>query len=210
MAQKFGIKTGTITAPFDEGLRYLMNEGCRIISLEDAARLRVENGINSEFCKKILIVREGFVRVPGVGDFLTKKSPIIMRAKQAAGCHGKEEEFYLRDYLSEEQINRILDERNGNAIRILDEKIPTDEFEDNRLTRFAFGKFARDYGDFLRKNGIHEITLFVPEQNYVQNYEAFARQVILMKIENGYDSAIDCDRKELHLSVRIFGVVSDD
>jgi len=206
MAQVFGIKTKEVTASFDKGLIYLMNEGCKLISLEDAARLRVKYGINSDFCRKMLIVREGFVSIPGVGDYLTKKSPIIMRAKQATARHKNEEEFYPHDYLSKEQIRRILDEDSGNAIQILEENISTARFENSELAVFAFGDFAGEYGDFLRRNGVDEIAVFVPGQTS----RMFARQVTLAKINNSYDSAIDCDRRELHLPTKMYGVVSSD
>ncbi len=63
--------------PFDRGKKALEKEGFRIISLEENARLRMQEGINHFVSENVNWVKEDAIYVPNKGRFLTKKEVLI-------------------------------------------------------------------------------------------------------------------------------------
>jgi hypothetical protein len=176
---------------FDKAKEALESEGCRVIdgyrviSLEEQAGLRVQEGSDSSVSRRGNWTREGFIYVPNKGAFLTKNSPIMVNAKEATDCHRNGNEFYLND----EQVEESL----ADSVLIKETQIPTKRFGDEAITNFAFGKNAKAYGEFLKENGIDGI------QVYLANSEnkPFARQAWLFRIGGGR-SDLDGDGRNLN------------
>jgi hypothetical protein len=56
--------------------------------------------------------------------------------------------------------------------------VKTKKFSRHRLTRFLFKDQAKEYGNFLKENGIDEIVFFQRNRNYVQEQDmGFVRQL---------------------------------
>ncbi|MFA5084500.1 MAG: hypothetical protein WC475_03960 [Candidatus Paceibacterota bacterium] len=180
-----GIVSAYIKAPFDEGKEELEKNGYKIISLEQNAKLRMQEGRGAFVSQNGNWVREGVLYVPNKGIFLTKNSPIMENAKEATniernrtGYLKKENEFRL----TEEQVEKALED----SIEICDEPIPTNRFGDE-MTIYAFGNSAKDYGLFLREGGIME---FIP---FIQDIEnpPYARQVRFCELGKNFKSCMD-------------------
>lgn len=159
--------------PFDKAKDALESEGYRVISLEEQAGLRIQEGADSSVSTRANWAREGVIYIPIRGIFLTKNSPIMDNAKGATECNRHEREFYLH----KEKVEKAL----ASSVRIDNTEIPTDRFSEEALTNFAFGKNARDYGEFLKENGIDRINVWLA--NAAIN--SFARQAWLSRNLNG-------------------------
>jgi hypothetical protein len=165
--QPRGIASAYVVTPFDQGKAMLEAENYSIISLEQNARLRMQEGKDAYVSSNGNWVKEGFLYVPKKGKFLTKASPIMDNSVEATQSHRKGNEFYLTD----EQVERGL----ANSVKLKDRdfSIPTNRFGDDKVTNFAFGSSAKDYGNFLREAGIKEMPVVM-----VDNIgdKSFARQ----------------------------------
>ena len=154
-----------VEGPFDEGLQTLTDNGYSLISLEQNARLRMQEGASAYVSRNGNWVREGVIYVPKKGSFLTKKSPILAHAKEATDCHRNGEEFYL----TREQAKGSLE----GSVPLSDESVPTNRFNEDPRTVYAFGKVADDYGKFLRGQGITEMLVYLTSAQD----KPFARQL---------------------------------
>jgi hypothetical protein len=139
------ISSAYVNLPFDQGKVELEKAGYQIISLEQDARLRKQVGINSEIFKKRNWVKEGVLCLPKGGKFLTKNSPIMINSVEATKTHRGGNEFYLTDEQIEQGLIDSIKLKNG------DFSIPTKRFGEDKLTVYAFGSFAQEYGDFLNE-----------------------------------------------------------
>ncbi|HLF53860.1 MAG TPA: hypothetical protein VI544_01655, partial [Candidatus Nanoarchaeia archaeon] len=139
-------------------------------------------------------VREGFLYVPDKGAFLTKNSPVMANAKQATDCHRSNREFYLDD----SQVESAL----ANSVNIANTQIPTNRFADDALTNFAFGKNAKAYGEFLGKNGIDSMQVYLASSEYVP----FAKQAWLCRISSRGKSGLSGSVRSLDFDDAIRGV----
>jgi len=169
-----------IDAPFDEGTEALTKEGYKIISLEENARLRMHEGKNSYVSKNANWVSQGVIYVPNKGIFLTKNSPILLNAKKATDCHRAGKEFYLTSQQVEESL--------FDSAKLEAEAIPTNRFGEDEITVYAFGDWAKQYGEFLKAAGINQMLIFLA--NNTGN--PFARQVWFWNLDawsgiNGYN-----------------------
>jgi hypothetical protein len=187
-----GIASAYVDAPFDEGKTELESNGYSIISLEENAKLRMQEGRNSDVSRNGNWVREGVLYVPSKGKFLTKNSPIMANAKEATECHRNGTEFYLTD----EQVERSLD----GAVMLDEKDIPTNRFGEHVATVYAFGDNAKDYGEFLKEVGIDEMPV------YLANNEdkLFARQLWFRSLDNR--SVLVGDSRSLGCDYRVRGV----
>ncbi len=138
---------------FDNAKEALERNGYKVISLEEQAGLRVQEGANSSISRRGNWTREGFIYVQNKGAFLTKDSPIMANATEATNCHRSGKEFYLND----EQVEKSL----ADSVKIGKTQIPTSRFADEAITNFAFGKNAKAYGEFLKENGIDSIQVYL-------------------------------------------------
>ncbi len=146
-----GIASAYINAPFDKGKEALESQGYRIISLEENAKLRMQEGEGASVSRSWNWVREGAVYVPKKGKFLTKISPIMANPTEATNCHRKGQDFYLTD----EQVEQALED----SVELSVKSVPTNRFGDCDITIYAFGDLAQQYGNFLRDAGIDSMPI---------------------------------------------------
>lgn len=142
---------------FEKGREFLEQEGYRIISLEEQARLRIQEGSEAAISRYGNWVKEGVIYVPKKGIFLTKKSPIMNNSIKKENAPRKDGSFYL----TAEQVKLAL----TDSVKITETEIPVSDFASNELTKYAFGKYAKSYGGLLKQNGVESmpITLAAPE-----------------------------------------------
>lgn len=159
------VASAYVKAPFDEGKETLEKNGFKIISLEQNARLRIQECKDISFLEHENYVMEGVIYVRGKGKILTKKSPIMENAVLAVKRHREGGKFYL----SKEQVEKAL----ADSVTISKTSIPTNRFGENEITNYAFGNIAKDYGLFLKDKGIKKMPIAL------SNLEdrSFAKQV---------------------------------
>lgn len=190
-----GITSAYKNASFDKGKEALEKEGYRIISLQENARLRMQEGKDADVSINGNWVREGAIYVPNKGIFLTKDSPIMANAKEATDCHRNRKDFYLTN----EQVEKAL----ADSVLLSVKSIPTNKFADNDITAYAFGEDAEEYGQFLREAGIEKM----PVQLADIQEKPFARQVWFGRLGDGGRSVLVCDGRGLfHGYGRVRGV----
>lgn len=148
-----GVESAVVYAPFDKAKEALENKGYRIISLEENAKLRIQQGKNHYVSKNGNWVREGVIYTPDKRIFLTKNSPIMQNPREATNAHSKGNEYFL----TEEQVEQALQD----SVKLSGESIPTNRFKDNEVTAFSFGDVAGDYGLFLKEAGIKEMPVYL-------------------------------------------------
>ncbi len=193
-AKPKGIGSAYVSAHFDEGLEALAGAGYRIISLQENARLRMQEGAYATVSKRGNWTRDGILYLPTKGTFLTKNSPIIANAKEATNCHREGKEFYL----TEEQVEQA----TQDSVKLTDIPIPTNRFGEYRMTHYAFGEDAQKYGEFLREAGIIELRVRLTG---IQD-KPFVRQVWLCGLERDYRCDLHCGYWSLNDSNTVRGV----
>jgi len=187
-----GIASAYVEAPFDEGKEALAEQGYKIISLEENAKLRMQEGKDTYVSRNGNWVKEGVIYVLNKGIFLAKNSPIMADAKKATDCHRKNQEFYLTN----EQVEQAL----ADSVELNVESIPTNRFADDKITVYAFGDSAKEYGEFLKEAGINEMPVYLANIGE----KPFARQMWLGDLGNW--SGLSGDGRYLDCSGRVRGV----
>jgi len=161
-------ESAIVYAPFDKAKETLESKEYRIISLEENAKLRIQQGLDSYISKDGNWTKEGVLYIPNKGIFLTKNSPIMQNPREAA--HNYREEYFLTD----KQVERALQ----YSVKLLRENILTNRFKDNEITAFAFGEIAEQYGQFLKEAEIKEMPVSVVGIDYInKQHRPFARQM---------------------------------
>ncbi|MDP1695583.1 MAG: hypothetical protein Q8L29_01565 [archaeon] len=181
-----------VEAPFDKGKEFLGAKGYRIISAQEMAKLRMQEGINSAVSELGNWIREGIIYVPKKGKILTKNSPIMESSIEATDCHRNNEELYL----TAEEVEKSL----ADSVNLSDEAIPTERFADNEITAFLFGKDAKAYGEFLREAGIKEMPVWLSSLKD----EPYARQLWLRSFN--HESNLIGYSRDLNRDNRVRGV----
>jgi len=181
------LESAYLHAPFDKALKALKKEGYNLVSLEENARLRMQEGMNAHISQNGNWVREGVIYLPSGEAYLTKNSPILRNAKEATECTEKCHGLYL----TKDQAESAL----ANAVKFpkLEEmeseyEIPTDKFGEDAVTDFAFGKIAKDYGKFLKENRINAM----PIRLSTNTSKPLARQVLFSESSYGESSIWYC------------------
>ena len=149
-----GTDSAYVVSPFDVGKKELESEKYRIISLEENAQLRINEGPNAYVSQNGNWTREGVLYMPDKRILLTKNSPIMASSVEATQAHREGRDFYVGDELDEALADSIA-LRGGN--------IPTKRFGEDARTRFMFGDGAEKYGDFLSEQGITEMPIYIGE-----------------------------------------------
>jgi hypothetical protein len=187
-----------VAAPFDQGKEILAKAGYRVISLQENAQLRMQEGVNSYVSQIGNWVREGAIYAPSKGVYLTKNSPIMENAVEATNCHRKNVEFYL----TPEQVEKSL----ADAVKLSGESIPTNRFKDNETTVYAFGEDADKYGQFLKEAGINSMSVYITGTQD----RPFARQVWFWRVDKGLKSTLGCSERYLNLGLNWVRGVQDN
>ncbi|MDP3917287.1 MAG: hypothetical protein Q8Q42_03290 [Nanoarchaeota archaeon] len=189
------IESAYVEKPFDEAKAELEANGYNIISLEQFAELRIAQGEGSRVANYGSRTKEGFLYVSKKGIFLVGDSPILANAEEAANCNRNGEEFYL----TQEQVEESL----VNSVQFKDaSSIPTNRFEEDEITAFAFGRSAGEYGEFLKETGVKEMPVYLanPEKR------PFARQAWLHRFDVGNRSGLNGNLGCLDYGIAVRGV----
>lgn len=171
--QPRGIASAVCYAPFDEAKQELEEQGYKIISLQGNAKLRIQEGKDAYVSQNGNRTREGVLYVQNKGIFLTKNSPIMENPEEATNYHRNGKDFYLNDNQVEEALT--------DAVELSNKPIPTNRFKDNKITDYAFGDIAEQYGRFLKDAGIKEMPVWIAD---LQD-KPFARQLWLCRLGDG-------------------------
>ncbi len=184
---------------FADGKSALEKKNYHIISMQENAELRIQEGRKSIISESGNCLREAFVYLPNKeGTFLTKKSPIMENPAEAANCNRENKDYYLNS----RQVKAALSD--SNSIKLEKKIIQTNEFSKNKIMRFAFGEIASLYGNFLEDNGIKEICIPTIESD---DNEPFARQVFFYGLDEKNEERYIFDGiKKLHFCLRVRGI----
>jgi len=184
-------------------------------STRQGMQYRIEQGVNSNACKKGFWGSENFNVVDNrilatIGEY----NPLIPYAEQAVNCHRNGNEFYLNDNVllqgkpATQVLKEIVEQDSGKPVskrRVLDlgqaqtHNVPTDSFaDDNGIVFLARGKkLANDYGLFLKnKAGISQVTFYLPSiqsKDYARGFWLCRLAVGDWSVFNGYDGGLGND-----------------
>ena len=137
---------------FKNAKKDLEDAGYGIVSLEQMAQLSIQEGKDSFIAKNGNWTREGFIYIPKKGAFLTKNSPIMTSVEEASNCVDYHKQFYP----TSEQVEKALED----SCKITNKVIPTSRLAEEELTVYAFGKQAKNYGEFLKEAGIKNLNIY--------------------------------------------------
>ena len=178
-----------IEASFDEAKEALEKKGYEIISLQENAKLRIQEGKNSHISREGNFVKEGIISIPKKGNFLTKNSPVLKNPREAYEAHGY---FKSEFYISNKEVEKAMQ----NSVQVPYNKfsVPTNRFGQDKITVFVFGETAKEYGKFLKEAGISKMSLYFHFEHDVNNKkQAFANQLWLNSLKGG-SSALFSDK----------------
>ena len=179
-------------APFDKAKEALENKRYRIISLEENARLRMQQRKNYSVSQNGNWTREGVLNLPDKRIVLTRNSPIMINAKEATSAHRNGNEYFL----TQEQVEQALQD----SVKLSGKDIPTNDFKNNEITNFAFGDVAESYGLFLKEAGIKEMPVYLANVSD----KPFARQIWFRGLDGR--SELNCYSRSLGSGNEMRGV----
>ncbi len=187
--------------PWDKGVSALKSQGLDAITLRNLAEARILGGANSPVSTRWTWVAENFNY--DKEDILIASrefSPLLQYPVEATDCHRRDKEFYLSAE-DTEKLRRAASSDVNQAIKFgvlllkrskVLSNIPVEAFGDEDVTSFLFRDKAKEYGQFLKENGIKRVPLYVVGKAYAQKQDrAFSRA--LWANDLGSDSALDGD-----------------
>lgn len=189
-----------VEKPFDKALEELDRKGQRIITLPENARLRIQEGPNSQVSQYGNYTKEGFIYRPKDKSLFVKRSPVLDNPSEATESHRNSEEFFP----TEDQIERA---KASGSYELPDKdfSIPTDRFSEDPFTVFALEDTAGEYGLFLKENGINEMPVrLVGGKDVTQQDKPFARQLWFHRLGSG--SGLGGSGRYLDYDSRVRGV----
>jgi len=153
------LRSAYVQAPFDKGLEVLQDNGYDLISLQDNAKLRMQEGPQAYISQNGNWVSEEVPYIPYKGIYLSKAGILNRNAKKATQSHRDGTDFYLTDDQVEEYRSDcvLLSTSSRNF------SIPTNRFNENEITLYAFGDQAEAYGNFLKENDINEMSIWLAD-----------------------------------------------
>ena len=171
--------------PWDRGVSSLKSQGLDAITLRDLAEARILGGANSPVSTRWTWVAENFNY--DKDDILIASrefSPLLQYPVEATECHRQGKEFYLSPN-DTEKLRRAASSDVNQAMKfgvlllkrskILSD-IPVEAFGEEDVTSFLFRDKAKEYGRFLKENGIKNVPLRVAGEAYAQEQgRAFSR-----------------------------------
>ena len=92
--------------------------------------------------------------------------------------------------MNDKQLERVL----ADSVQLSGKSIPTNKFNDNEITKYAFGDIAQKYGEFLGEAGINEMPIWLADLQE----KPFARKVWFCWLGDDSRSGLDCDGRYLH------------
>jgi hypothetical protein len=171
-----------VVAPFDQAFKELSAEGYKLISLQQNARLRIEQGKDAVVSRKGNWVREGAIYIPGASHVLfVRESPVLEMPEQATQAHRQGKEVYI----TSGQLVKA--EQSSIKIPYGQKNIPTERFKDEALPVWAFGDKAEDYGNFLREADIIKVNFLLICKGFVDKQTGpFSYQIWFEDIGSGF------------------------
>lgn len=140
---------------FDEAVNTLKEDGFRVMSLEEAARIKCSNPYlpaEGNKCPENFIVKEGAVYVPNKGSYIVRKSPLLYFPHKATKTHQNlsEEGFRKNFYVSDNLLQEVL----SDSIKIsnLEGEINSKSLNESEIARFCFGEYTEEFGKVINEN----------------------------------------------------------
>jgi len=193
-----GIDSAYIIGPFDQTLKILESQGYKLISLEDNAGLRIQEGKNHDVSKNGNRVKEGVLHVPGEGRFITRHSPVLDNPRKATQAQVNGKEYFM----SNNQVRKALEDSVYVPYDVIG--ISTEGFGEDAIAIFCFGKNAKDYGLFLKDAGIYNMPIWLADKEDIDKQkQVFTRQLWLDRLDDL--SVLNGDYRYLHSNSRSRG-----
>jgi hypothetical protein len=189
------VESGYVEAPFDVAKAELEANRYKLISLEQFAQTRIDQGKDSHVANGGAYTREGFLYVPQRGIFLVRNSPINANAKEATQAHREGREYFLTAEQVEEALKDSVQFKDSSSI-------PTRRFGEDEKTVFAFRQTAGKYGEFLKEAGIKEIPVYLASLGN----KPFARQAWLRRLVDDDGSGLSGSKRVLDYNYAVRGV----
>ena len=202
-----------VHAPIGKALDQLRKTGAETITLRDLAYARIREGAESHISQHGSYVKQACIHMPRNKIIFTNNSPIleIDSVLWAIKDYRLKFEFNVdaKSYLEQAEEDKSKSPEQRRTIMFDSARyfsIPTNRFADEELTRWAFKDQAKQYGEFLRENGVNKISgIFV---NVDSSKEPFARQLWLCRINDGGRSVISSNDHDLGNDCMIRGLRS--
>ena len=179
-------RSAYVRAPFDQAKARLEKAGYAVITPEQFAQLRIAKGAKHSVSTNGAYNSMGVVMIPQKGRYLTNLSLVMENPIGATQAHRNRKEFAV----SNEDAERAL-ARGSVVISYNQSAIPTNRFGEDAIGVFAFGKFAKAYGEFLAEIGITELPLWFNDEKYINSQKnAFANQAWLHRLGDDFRSGL--------------------
>ena len=182
-----------VGAPFDESQESLKSSGASIISLRDLAYTKMQREADSSLNTNGSYVMQGSIYVPKSNEAIfVPTSPILSFAQKATEAHRNSREFYA----DQDEVIEAFEKAKAGSIKVPygQEPILTTRFGEEALTNWAFDDQAKDYGLFLKENGINEMPVWLVDKSYIDKQDKpFATQLWLRRLGSSLGSGLDGD-----------------
>ncbi len=203
--------SGVVSTPFDDALEELKRNNFELIPLSQNAELRFLQGTSSHISLTGNYVKEGVMSIPNKGIYLLRNSPLLQLelAKEAVISHRSREEYFFSEKSTKQYFEKISESQESEVFPLVNlEAINTDKFNIDKRALWLFGNQAEPYGRFLYDNGIKEMHLKFPSQNYINQQESsFINQLFFRKLFCGGSSSLEGYDKNLHYGGGVRGIV---
>ncbi len=164
--KKGRIKSAYVFAYFDIAKFKLEANNYKIISVEQNAELRIQEGKDASVSTKGNRTREGFIWVPKEDSlYFTFNSLIMDSPSEATRENRKGRQFYIKDKQKAKALLKSV------KINYNKESVPVKELHNDEVTAQIFGKSAQKYGEFLKDAGINEVPFWFFDKDYVKSQD---------------------------------------
>jgi len=192
--EKGRIKSAYVYEPFDIAKAELEKNNYKIISAEQNARLRIQEGKEAFVSGNGNLTREGFIYIPRENFvYFTFNSPIMDFPSEAITASIRDNPFYINEKQKEKALSK--------SIKInYKHDVPVEELHNDEVTAQIFGKAIKKYGEFLKDAGINEVSFGLFGRDVVDKQDnPFATQLWLAGLNNGsliigIDSGLNLER----------------
>jgi len=149
---------------YEKCLRELKKEKLELVTAAELAEARMSAGRQHPVSKKGGFVAESYFSLPGGEILVASKEYDLISAQPKAASQWSESSYGFAPVGIGKRSTKALRERAesdpNKAIKSgvlllqdsIDDKIPTDQFEEAPITRFLFRKHAKQYGEFLKES----------------------------------------------------------
>jgi hypothetical protein len=176
-----------VEAPFDEEMKLFEENGLALISAKDLAYARIKLGKDHSVSQNGSWVREGDLYVPErlaskASIVLLRDSLVLDNPSTAVNAHRKGNEAKI----NEDKAMSVLEEakKGSKDYHVLEstDAIPTTEFGENATAVFLFGKYAKDYGLFLKDAKKNAMPLYFDSTDHINSQGPYVNQLWLGRL----------------------------